>query len=67
MDDVNNLGGVKTFNRLYKNANSVDNYHIVSNLTNEQQAGKIAYDGTKKESEVKKTTSQEQLNLSERL
>ena len=35
LDEPGSLGGVKTYNQLRKNANSVDTYHIVSNLSNE--------------------------------
>lgn len=31
--------GVKTYNSVRKNANSVADYHILSNLTNEQHEG----------------------------
>ena len=59
--------GVKTFEGKSKNANSVDDFHILSNLTKEQEAGKISYDGFSKEADFKKTTKQEILDqLSER-
>ena len=41
-----------------KNANSVNDYHIVSNLTNEQHDGQFAYDGTSKEADIKKSMYQ---------
>lgn len=59
--------GVKTYNDIRKNANSVDEYHILSNLTKQQEIEKIAYDGLSKEANTKKTTAQEGLELSERL
>ena len=49
--------GVKTYNSMRKNDNSVGDYHILSNLTNEQHDDDIAYDGFKKEAENKKTTN----------
>ena len=48
-----------------KNANSVDEYHILSNLTAEQEAKKHTYNG-QREADTKKTTNQEGLQLSER-
>jgi hypothetical protein len=59
------MQGVKTYSALRKNANSVDAYHIVSNLTKEQELEKVGYDG-RKEYESKKTMNQEGLDLSER-
>lgn len=50
------VAGVKTYESLRKNANSVDNYHILSNLTLEQEREKIAYDGKSKEADLKKTS-----------
>ena len=49
--------GVKTFNAQAKNANSVGDYHILSNLTNKQHHDdQLAYDGKRKESDVKVTS-----------
>ena len=43
-----------------KNANSVIDYHILSNLTAEQEIDKQAYNG-EKEADTKKTSNQEGL------
>ena len=51
--------GVKTYgNSVRKNATSTNNYHILSNLTNEQHDGQFAYDGTSKEADIKKSMNQ---------
>ena len=52
---------------MQKNKNSVDNYHIVSNLTKKQYDDRMAYDGMHKDSTLKKSTYTETLDLSERL
>lgn len=49
-----------------KNANSVGDYHILSNLTTNQHEGGTGYNGSGKETDYKKTVKQEGLDLSER-
>lgn len=57
--------GVKLYNK-GKNSNSVGDYHILSNLSLEQERLKISYDGNTKDAETKKTSNQVNLDLSER-
>ena len=66
MTEYDKIQGVKTYEELRKNANSVGDYHILSNLTAEQEKNKLAYDGVSPDAGVKKTTNQENLDLSER-
>lgn len=58
--------GVKKFGSMRKNANSVDNYHILNNLTPEQAAAGVTYDGVTKNASFLKTTNQELVQTSER-
>jgi hypothetical protein len=61
-----NLAGVKVYMDKRKNANSVGDYHILSNLSTIQHGTGIGYNGEAKEADHKKTVKQEGLDLSER-
>ena len=56
VDEV--MGGVKVYpGQVRKNATSTKGYHIVSNLTNEQEAAQMSYDGKTLEKDVVKRTA----------
>ena len=57
---------MKTFGSVAKNANSVSDYHILSNLEKQKHNSNMAYDGERMDADIKKTSSQEDLALSER-
>ena len=43
---------------MQKNMNSIDDYHMISNLTTQQMKDKVNYDGVTKEAETMKTSKQ---------
>ena len=60
------LFGGKKYGEVKKNMNSVSDYHILSNLTAEQHAEGMSYDGVNKAGSKSKTINQDMLELSER-
>ena len=62
------MGGVLTYNNIRKNATSTNGYHIVSNLTDEQERDQIGYDGKTKEALIKKSSKEMDVDqMSERM
>ena len=51
------IEGVKTFGSIAKNANSVSDYHILSNLEKQKHNSNLAYDGERMDADIKKTSS----------
>jgi hypothetical protein len=50
--------GVKVFDQMQKNASSATTYNLISNLTNEQNALSLGYDGKTLDHMLKKQVSQ---------
>lgn len=52
--------GVKVFDQMQKNASSATTYNLISNLSNEQSALSLGYDGKTLDALLKKQVSQVQ-------